>query len=146
MKSSDSKPDLGTSELDPLQLWKQGQADGLILRLHENERPLQGLSGRVDWEFHGALSRFLEGGFVSGALEERVLVPLRHRERKLQVLLWGSGSAEAPGQRAEVERLELQRIEKRVKGLLGMRWMISKSDFGDSKDLGGKEASWILTK
>lgn len=51
------------------------RADLLILSVFEDERPLRGVSGLVDWRTCGMLSRFLARGHVTGTQGEIVLFP-----------------------------------------------------------------------
>lgn len=62
--------------------------DGYLLFIAEDERPLQGLAGLVDWRLAGGLSRLiLAGGFV-GRERERTLASPDGRTR---VLVFGLG-------------------------------------------------------
>lgn len=45
--------------------------------LTEDERPLAGAAGYVDWRLCGGLSRVLKAGFFSGAPGEKLLVPTK---------------------------------------------------------------------
>ena len=49
--------------------------DALCLFLAEDDRPLSGVAGYVDWRMDGSLSRVLLNGFFLGAVDERLLVP-----------------------------------------------------------------------
>lgn len=49
--------------------------DALCLFVAEDDRPLSGAAGFVDWRLGGGLSRVLEEGFFVGALDDRLLVP-----------------------------------------------------------------------
>ena len=51
------------------------RADVLVLSLFEDERPLRGVGGLVDWRTAGMLSRFLTRGYVTGKTGEIVLFP-----------------------------------------------------------------------
>jgi hypothetical protein len=53
------------------------------------ERPLQGLSGLVDWRLAGALSRALRAGHFRGAPGEQLLVPTQGRLRPARVIAFG---------------------------------------------------------
>jgi hypothetical protein len=63
----------------------------------EDERPLKGLAGLVDWRLCGRLSALYLGGFASGALGERVLRPTGGRLPQPAVLLMGLGPRGALG-------------------------------------------------
>jgi hypothetical protein len=49
--------------------------DALCLFLAEDDRPLTGAAGYVDWRMGGGLSRVLLQGFFVGAREDQLLVP-----------------------------------------------------------------------
>ena len=66
-------------------------SDILVLSVFRDERPLEGLSGLVDWRLRGALSRWFMGGFASGAWGERVLYPIGGRMSFSSILLFGLG-------------------------------------------------------
>jgi hypothetical protein len=77
-------------------------ADALVVPLPEDERPLRGDAGRVDWRLSGQLSRLLLDGFASGRRGEAVLIPGDARVQARRVLLTGVGpAAELPGRTLE---------------------------------------------
>ena len=49
-------------------------ADLVVLTLFEDERPLRGLNGLVDWRWDGKLSRSIASGEFSGKMGERLLL------------------------------------------------------------------------
>jgi hypothetical protein len=49
--------------------------DAVCCFLTEDERPLSGAAGFVDWRLCGALSRVLKAGFFVGVPGEKLLVP-----------------------------------------------------------------------
>ncbi len=49
--------------------------DALCLFVAEDDRPLSGAAGFVDWRLGGGLSRVLEQGFFVGAVDDRLLFP-----------------------------------------------------------------------
>lgn len=72
----------------------------LVLFVGTDERPLQGLSGLVDWRLCGGLTRQLREEFVSGAPGESVLtVPGRQLPAVRRIFVFGAGSWE--GKRVE---------------------------------------------
>jgi len=77
-------------------------ADALVVPLPEDERPLRGDAGRVDWRLSGQLSRLLLDGFASGRRGEAVLLPADARVASRRLLLAGVGpAAELPGRTLE---------------------------------------------
>jgi hypothetical protein len=108
----------------------------LVLTLHENERPLRGLSGRMDWFFHGEISRFLKQGVIHGTPGEYCLLPIRKHEQMYFLLLMGLGKSSKPGLREKPSFAHLQELNTRLTSLKIKKIGISRSDFGDiSTDL-----------
>lgn len=78
-----------------------------VLTIFEDERPLQGLAGLVDWRMGGSLSALLRAGFCTGAAGEAVLLPGRRTLPVERLVLLGLGpsrafdraAAEAAGER-----------------------------------------------
>jgi hypothetical protein len=67
------------------------QGEILVLSVFIDERPLEGLTGLVDWRLRGALSKWFIGGFATGAWGERVLYPIDSRLNFSSILLFGLG-------------------------------------------------------
>ena len=65
--------------------------DALCLFVAEDERPLQGLSGYVDWRLCGQLSRLLVKGFFLGQPKEKVLLPSEGRIGMPRIFALGVG-------------------------------------------------------
>lgn len=66
----------------------------LVLTAFSDERPLDGLTGLIDWRLCGALSSWRLGGFSTGELGERILYPSAHRLSQEAVLFLGLGRRE----------------------------------------------------
>ncbi|MFL5358924.1 M17 family peptidase N-terminal domain-containing protein [Archangium sp.] len=62
--------DIGLEGLDSLE-----GVDALCLFVGEDDRPLPGSAGYVDWRLCGSLSRILQSGFFVGAREDSLLLP-----------------------------------------------------------------------
>lgn len=69
------------------------RVDLAVLTIFEDERPLQGLAGLVDWRTGGSLSALLRAGFCTGALGEAVLLPGRRTLPMERLVLLGLGPA-----------------------------------------------------
>ncbi|HJL17253.1 MAG TPA: M17 family peptidase N-terminal domain-containing protein [Sandaracinaceae bacterium LLY-WYZ-13_1] len=65
--------------------------EALALTFFEDQRPLRGALGLVDWRLCGQISRLLLRGHVTGALEDTVLVPTRPRLPFEKLFLFGAG-------------------------------------------------------
>lgn len=76
---------LSLEALDPLPV------DTLCLFVTEDERPLTGAAGYVDWRLCGQLSRLLVDGFFKGARGESLLLPSGGRIGAPRVVILGLG-------------------------------------------------------
>ncbi len=56
-----------------------------------DERPLKGSSGLIDWRFNGKFSRFLLEKNLSGDWNETILIPSEGRIMPRMILLFGLG-------------------------------------------------------
>ncbi len=63
----------------------------LLLALPEDERPLTGLAGLLDWRMGGELSRCLQSGLCTGASGEQVLLSTRGRVAPRRLFVFGVG-------------------------------------------------------
>lgn len=71
------------------------KSEALALAFFEDERPLRGALGLVDFRLCGQLSRLLVRGRARGAQGETVLVPTRPRLPFEKLFLFGAGPADA---------------------------------------------------
>jgi hypothetical protein len=71
----------------------QADAEALCLFVSEDERPLTGLSGLVDWRLSGRLSRMIRAGLVIGAAGEALLTPPGMRLAFRKLFVFGLGAA-----------------------------------------------------
>jgi hypothetical protein len=69
----------------------------LAVPIPEDERPLRGNAGFVDWRLGGELSRQLQSGFASGQTGEALLLPSQRPFAAARILLFGLGPAESTG-------------------------------------------------
>lgn len=83
-----SAHDVGLEALDSLQ-----GLEALCLFVGEDERPLEGLAGYVDWRLGGALSRLLRQGFFAGKADDKLLLPAEGRLPMERVFVVGVGRA-----------------------------------------------------
>lgn len=87
-------PDIVTPSLDTLDAL---EVEDLVIGLFEDERPLRGVAGLVDWRLCGLLSRYLQQGRFSGRQDERVLTTGAARVPPTRLFLLGLGEREAYG-------------------------------------------------
>jgi hypothetical protein len=104
----------------------QLKTEALALAFFEDERPLAGALGLVDWRLCGQVSRLLLRGRARGALNETVLVPTRPRLPFEKLILFGAGRAEDLDAQRFVEvvdrmltTLDRARVRASVVGLPG---------------------------
>lgn len=107
-----------------------GNIHGLVVTCYENERPLRGLGGLIDWRLGGELSVHLRSGAISGKIGECVYVPVRRRNRIYPILLVGCGHAVSPGHREGVPEESLELIKKNLTQLKLPTVGISQQDWG----------------
>ena len=78
--------DIGLEGLDSLE-----GVDALCLFVAEDDRPLPGSAGFVDWRLCGALSRVLQSGFFVGARDDSLLLPTDGRFPVPRIFVIGLG-------------------------------------------------------
>jgi hypothetical protein len=78
--------DVGLQGLDSLE-----GVDALCLFVGEDDRPLPGSAGYVDWRLCGALSRVLQSGFFVGARDDSLLLPTDGRFPVPRIFVIGLG-------------------------------------------------------
>ncbi|AKJ02541.1 cytosol aminopeptidase family protein [Archangium gephyra] len=78
--------DVGLQGLDSLE-----GVDALCLFVGEDDRPLPGSAGFVDWRLCGALSRVLQSGFFVGARGDSLLLPADGRFPVPRIFVIGLG-------------------------------------------------------
>lgn len=75
------------------QEWVDTQkSDILVTGFFQDERPLKGASGLIDWRMNGRLSRLIIEKRLSGCWNEKILIPSQGRLSSKLVLLIGLGS------------------------------------------------------
>ena len=75
----------------------EAPADTILIPVPEDERPLRGDAGLVDWRLCGLISEQLRSGYVSGQLGEAALLPGARPLSPSRLLLVGTGSAPPRG-------------------------------------------------
>jgi hypothetical protein len=105
-----------------------GQVQGIVAALRSDQRPLQGLVGKLDWRFQGAISTFIREGNLRGEAGECVYLPLTRANRVYHVILVGAGPAADP----ELPPASLQALKKNISSLKLASVGVSRSDLGKS--------------
>lgn len=108
----------------------EGQIETLVTCCYQNERPLHGLAGILDWRFRGALSSFLQKGVMSGEKGECVYIPIQGRGRTYRLILIGAGPSSHPGERPPLADSAYEILQKNLRSLNPSKVGISSADFG----------------
>lgn len=69
--------------------------DALVCLVPDDQRPLQGGAGFVDWRLCGALSRALDQGFFAGSPGEKLLLPSEGRVAPPKIFAVGLGASKS---------------------------------------------------
>lgn len=114
---------------------EETRLQGMIAVFHENERPLQGLAGLLDWRFQGALSSYLRNGIISGKEGEIAYLPVRHPVgtggRTYHLILVGAGHSPSPGERQAIDGKTASSLSDKIGSLKIPRLGVSRADFGN---------------
>ena len=100
---------------------------GLATVYSQNERPPQGLLGKLDWYFYGVISQWIRQKKLTGILGECVYLPLQRKDSLYHLFILGVGQSTS-------RTVPLEGIEILKKNLLSIQFSsiaISKSDFGN---------------
>ncbi len=108
----------------------EGHLQGLLLSCYEDERPMQGLIGLMDWQLRGEISQAIRAGFITGKTGEVAYLPVRHTGKTLHLLIAGCGAQR--GSRIPTDTLQAVLKNLRSLNLSGLG--ISQLDF-DSESL-----------
>lgn len=87
-----SMHEVGLENLDAI-----SGVDSLCLFVGEDERPLRGTAGYVDWRLCGGLSRVVQEGFFTGREGEWLLLPSNGRLSMSRIFVVGVGQGSALG-------------------------------------------------
>jgi hypothetical protein len=95
----------------------EAPADTIVVLVPQDERPLRGDAGRIDWRLCGRISEQLSSGYVSGVAGETVLLPAGRPLRAPRLLLVGVG----PSRRLMQGRPLLRAMRVAADRLLSLR-------------------------
>jgi hypothetical protein len=101
------------------------EVDALVATVSENERPLLGLAGLLDWRFQGAISACLRAGAITGKVGECVYFPVSKNGRLYKIILLGVGS------HLTVTPEALKPLQKNLSSLKLNSVGVSRKDFGN---------------
>lgn len=97
----------------------------LICSIYEDQRPLKGAAGALDWRLRGFLSRFVMSGRIQGKRAEFVYVPVQHQSSIRHLLLVGLGRS---SEKISSEQI-VAKLAATISGLTFKRIAISRSSF-----------------
>ena len=108
-----------------------GQIKGLLVTFYQNERPPYGLLGKLDWHFHGMISKTIRVGAITGRVGEYSYVPLKRKNSTYHLILIGAGASPQPGLRPPLSSETLEGVRKNLLSLKLEKFGISRADFGN---------------
>lgn len=82
------------------------ECEALAMPFFEDERPLRGMLGMVDWRLCGFISRMIIRGRIDGSLGEAILLPGRPHLNVDKLFLFGLGPEPAWSERLAEEVTE----------------------------------------
>jgi hypothetical protein len=108
----------------------EGQVPGLVVACYQNERPLKGLAGLLDWRFEGFLSRCLREGVFSGQPGECAYLPLQRAGRVYHLLVVGAGPVPRDRDRGPLPEATIAALVKSLENLRLPSVGMSREDLG----------------
>lgn len=108
----------------------QRDVDGLVVLSYQNERPLQGLLGLLDWRFGGAFTDSIRLGALTGSAGEVLYHPIPKNGEIFHFIVVGAGKTSEPGERPEVNEKVIKPLIKNLKTLGLKKLGLSLKDFG----------------
>lgn len=121
-------------EMEPDRALFEGKLQGLVATFYENERPLRGLAGLLDWRFGGLISRALRTGALTGRTGECGYVPVSRNGRIYHLMLLGGGHLSRYARRGLVPDAALATLKRNLEGLKLPDIGLSRADFGGLTD------------
>ena len=88
---------------------------------------------RLDWRFHGMLSKFIRSGVISGKKGEVVYVPATKQGKHYHIFVLGGGITNKSGTRTG-NSPKIEQLIPNIKAVGAEHFILSKSDFGDLQD------------
>ena len=103
--------------MNVLQALTENQIQAVGLLCFENERPLQGLIGKLDWKLNGAFTKLLRSGVITGEKNEMAYVPLKWNDQTFHFLILGGGSVASPGLRVQTPEEQVALFKQKASDL-----------------------------
>ncbi len=111
-----------------------GEIEVLIATCYQNERPLAGLAGLLDWRFQGEVTSFVRNGMITGKIGECVYLPYSRFGKTYRVLLVGAGHSNSPGERSTPPAESIRALSKNLAALNFKKVGVSRADMGNLTD------------
>ncbi len=87
---------------------------GMALLHFENEKPLQGLLGEVDWKLAGVFTRLVREGTLTGKKNEMSYVPVKWNEETFHFLIVGNGQTDPSTKRPTLTADQLELVQTKI--------------------------------
>jgi hypothetical protein len=118
-----------TNPIEPI-LFAPSSSDnaiaGIVVACYENERPLQGWIGKLDWILNGRFTGLVRDGVLAseiGKKQEVVYVPIQWNQKQLHVLILNLGMNSKPGLRINLTDAQNKKLAQKITDL-GLKSMI----------------------
>jgi hypothetical protein len=96
----------------------KNEINGLVCACFQNERPLQGLAGYVDWYLGNPITHFVREGKITGQAGEIVYIPAIMPDRKVyHLIVVGAGVSNEPGERKLLDSKILKQLKHQISQL-----------------------------
>ncbi len=111
-----------------------GTVQGVIAPFYENERPLRGMAGLIDWKLGGVVSECLRQGKLTGKAGECAYIPIQKANRVYHLLLVGGGTLTRFAKRGLIPDESFAALRKNLKTLGLPDLAVSRADLGGLTD------------
>lgn len=130
--------------LTPETALKETKLQAFVLSCFQDERPLQGAIGELDWWLIQPFSKAIRSGVFSGANDERMYLPFRLKTRTLHFLVLGQGSKHAAGRQVKNKTRFANELLEFQKNFGFKNIALFASDGISEKNMEGSFDLWIL--
>ena len=111
-----------------------GRVQGVVTPFYENERPLHGVAGKLDWRFESVASQSLRSGMIFGKPGECIYFPVERAGKVYHWFLIGGGYLNPQGRRGLLPDESFAELKKNLPRV-GLKSIgISRRDFGGLHD------------
>ena len=125
-------------DLKPETALSHKKINGMMLLCYENERPLRGMLGDLEWRFGGPFSKLLKEQILSGRRGEMVYFPLLWNRETFHFLIVGAGPLDHESSRLndakelfEAGNQKLKSLQLKEMGISAQDWNLKKMNVED---------------